>query len=471
MTINNKMNLAQVCALPLLAVVLVTIGCGSVKNPVYGEHGIIRDRSQDYELAEAGQRLEIPANIQARETREQLVVPDVGITATRIQGRFQAPRPEFFYADPGSDQVNLQRLEGERVIMVDEPIADVWTKVIDFWDYNGVRVARTDPRQGLIETDWIQTDGQDYNIIDRWMRRLTLQTLDGPAENKLRVTVRPDPDNYERTSIRMKHVQYPSGQEPEVVNWDSGVPDISYQSDMMFEMLRYFSRSSEPTTARTLLAMQEQRASRAELGRDSRGNPALRVNAPADRAWSLIDAALDKAELDVGTRDQQAGVFYMTFTTTTQVEDTSRQGFFDWLFSDREEITLSTSFISSALGLESDDVAEENVYSSRGALTSDELAGDEEVLADLNDPNNPANQDGYKIWLGGRVIFVFGGSGRGVFNNNTGEYEHVGRYQINLSRTRSGVMVTVLTDEGISAPAVVAEEILWQIKDQLPQTL
>ncbi|QEW08590.1 outer membrane protein assembly factor BamC [Nitrincola iocasae] len=465
------MNVTQIFALPLMAVVLVLTGCGSVKNPVYGEHGIIRDRSQDYELAEAGQRLEIPANIQARETREQLVVPDVGTTATRIQGRFRAPRPEFFYADPGSDLVNLQRLDGERIIMVDEPIADVWTKVIDFWDYNGVRVARTDPRQGVIETDWIRTEGEDYNIVDRWMRRLTLQTIDGPAENKLRVTVRPDPDNYERTSIRMKHVQYPSGQEPEMVNWDRGVPDISYQSDMMFEMLRYFSRASEPTTARTLLAMEQQRAGRAELGRDSRGNPALRVNAPADRAWGLIDAAFDKAELDVGTRDQQAGIFYMTYTTTTQVEDTSRKGFFDWLFSDREDITIDTSFLSSAIGGQSDDDEEEINYSSRGTLTSAELAEQGEVLTDLNDPNNPANREGYKIWFGGRVIYVFGGSGRGVFNNNTGEYEHVGRYQVNLNRTRSGVMVTVLTEEGIAAPAVVAEEILWQIKDQLPQTL
>ena len=469
MSINSKMNLARIFTLPFLALVLVTTGCGSVKNPIYGEHGIIRDRSQDYELAEAGKRLEIPAHIQARETRDQLIVPDVGSTATRIQGRFRAPRPEFFYADPGSDVVSLQRVDGDRVIMVDEPIADVWSKVIDFWEYNGVRVARTDPRQGLIETDWIQTDGQDYRMLDRWFRRLTLRSIEGSAENKLRVTVRPDPDNYERTAIRMQHVQYPSGQEPELVNWDSGVPDIGYQSDMMFEMLRYFSRATEPTTARTLLAMQEQRASRAELGRDSRGNPALRINAPADRAWVLINEALDKADLDVGTRDQQAGIFYMTYTTTTPVDDTSRQGFFDWLFSDREEIKLDTSFISSALGLESD-TAEENIYSSRGALTSAELAGDEEVLADLNDPNNPANQEGYKIWLGGRVIFVFGGSGRGVFNNNTGEFEHVGRYQVNLSRTRSGVMVTVLTDQGISAPPVVAEEILWQIKDQMPAT-
>lgn len=470
MIIGTQMNRIPLLVPTLLVLTLSIAGCGSIKNPVYGEHGVIRDRSQDYELAESTQRLAIPEHIQSRETRDRLIVPDVGMTASRIQGRFEAPRPEFFYADPSSDTVSLQRLEGDRVIVVDEPVTEVWSKVIDFWSYNGIRVDRTDPRQGVIETDWIRTDGREHSLLDRWLRRLTLRQIDGPAENKLRVIVRPDPDDYNRTSIQMRHVQFASGQEPEEVNWDNGLTDVAYQSDMMFEMLRYFSRSSSPTTAQTLLAMQQQRATRTELGKDSRGNPALRITVNADEGWNLVSNALDRTTIDVGLRDQQAGLFYMTHTTSTPVEDTSKRGFFEWLFTDREEITLDSSFISSALGI-SDSTAKEDIYSSRGALTTTELGQSDDVVADLNDPNNPANQDGYKIWLGGRVIYVFGGSGRGIFNNQTGEFEHVGRYQLALNRTRVGVVMTVLTDEGIAAPAVIAEEILWQVKDQLPANI
>lgn len=466
---------AHMNRIPLLVPTLVVLalsltGCGSIKNPVYGEHGLIRDRSQDYALAESGQRLVIPENIQARETRDLLVVPQVEMTASRSTGRFQVPRPEFFYADPTSDSVNLARLEGERVIFVDEPIADVWNKTLDFWNYHNVRIARTDPRQGIIETDWIRTDGRDYGFVDRWIKRLTLTPMEGPADNKLQVLVRPDPDNYDRTSIRMRHVQFAAGQQPEQIEWDGFQNDIAYQSDMMFELLRYLSRSTAPTTANTLLAMQQQ-GQASQLGRDARGNPALRINTSPDQAWNMVAQAIVDADLDLGSQDQGLGKFYMTYTTTTPFDDSRKMGFFEWLHSDRGEIKLDTGFISSALGFGDSSEQDAISYSSRGARTSAELAGDEDIANDLNDPNNPANQPGYKIWLGGRVIFVFGGGRSGVLNTDTGQYEHVGRYQVVLNRTRTGVIVTVLTDEEIEAPAVVAEEILWQIRDRLPQVL
>jgi len=470
MITGAHMNRIPLLVPTLVVLVLSITGCGSIKNPVYGEHGLIRDRSQDYELAESGQRLVIPENIQARETRDLLVVPQVEMTASRSTGRFQVPRPEFFYADPTSDSVNLARLEGERVIFVDEPIADVWNKTLDFWSYHNVRIARTDPRQGIIETDWIRTDGREYGFVDRWIKRLTLTPMDGPTDNKLQVLVRPDPDNYDRTSIRMRHVQFAAGNQPEQVEWDGFQNDIAYQSDMMFELLRYLSRSTAPTTANTLLAMQQQ-GQASQLGRDARGNPALRINTSPDRAWDMVAQAIVDADLDLGSQDQGLGKFYMTYTTTTPFDDTRKMGFFEWLHSDRGEIKLDTGFITSALGFGDSSEQDAISYSSRGVRTSAELAGDEDIANDLNDPNNPANQPGYKIWLGGRVIFVFGGGRTGVLNAATGQYEHVGRYQVVLNRTRTGVIVTVLTDEEIEAPAVVAEEILWQIRDRLPQAL
>lgn len=471
MIIGNVMNRISFVAPTLVVLALSLAGCGSIKNPVYGEHGLIRDRSQDYELAESGQRLVIPDHIQARETSDLLVVPQVETTASRSTGRFQVPRPEFFYADPTSDSVNLARLEGERVIFVDEPIADVWNKTLDFWSYHNVRIARTDPRQGIIETDWIRTDGRDYGFVDRWIKRLTLTQMEGPADNKLQVLVRPDPDNYDRTSIRMRHVQFPAGQQPDQIEWDGFQNDIAFQSDMMFELLRYLSRSTAPTTANTLLAMQQQ-GQASQLGRDSRGNPALRINASPDQAWIMVSQAIEAAGLDVGTQDQELGKFYMTYTTTTPFDDTRKMGFFEWLHSDRGEIKLDTGFITSALGFGDSSSEQETIsYSSRGARTSAELAADEDIANDLNDPNNPANQPGYKIWLGGRVIFVFGGGRSGILNADTGQYEHVGRYQVVLNRTRTGVIVSVLTQDEIAAPAVVAEEILWQIRNQLPESI
>ncbi len=457
--------------LPLaLAISVAVSGCSMVdNNPIYGDSGVIRDRSQDYELARKSERLQLPPHLRAKPMQEQLVVPDVGATATRSGAEFEVPRPEFFYAESGSDSVNFRRIEGEKVILVDEPIADVWLKAQDFWAYNDIDIVRFDPRQGVMETDWIVLDGRDYSFVDLWVKRLTLQDVEGPTRNKLRMSLRPDPENYGRTAVRLKHVQYPEEAEVAGIDWDSQARDVGYKSDMMFELLRYLSKASSQQTANTLVALQQQKAERPLLGRDSRGNPVLKINAPIDTAWQQVSTALDAAAVDVGTRDQTAGIFYLTYTTTTSFDDTEKMGFFEWLHSDRGEIKLDTSMISAALGGEEDDEAAVR-YSSVGALPSSErVEEDGELATELSDPTNPANQKGYKIWFGGKVVYVFGSGDKGSYNAETGNYEHTGRYQLKMSRTRSGVFLSVQNADGLEAPAVVAEEILWAVKDQLPQ--
>ena len=461
------MQILRTRYLPLVLAVSFATGCSN--NPIYGDEGLVRDRSQDYELANKADRLELPPHLRAKSMQDQLVVPDAGVTAVGRGGDFKVPRPEFFYAESGTENVNLRRMDGEKVILVDEPIADVWRKLHDFWTFNDIQIAYADPRQGVMETDWITLDGHDYSAIDLWVKRLTLQDIDSDTRNKLRMTVRPDPDDYGRTSIRLSHVQFPLEQDVAEINWQEQATDVEYKSDMMFEMLRYLSKASAEPTAQTLLSMQQKDGVvRPLLGRDAQGNPVLKVGAGADQAWELVNEALDKAELDVGTRDQSLGVFYLTYTTTTPVEEVNKMGFFEWLHSDRDEITLNTDFIDSALGFEEgSDVIR---YSSRSNEPATEAGGD--VESELSDPNNAANQDGYKIWFGGRVLYVFGsGDDSGRYNAETDRFEHVGRYQLHLNRSRTGVFLSVHTEQGLEAPAVVAEEILWAVKDQMPEQI
>lgn len=442
-----------------------TSGCSIIgKNPIYGENGVFKDRNQEYEKATVSKELEIPTHIQVKRTQDQFVIPTAGQTASVRTAGFEVPRPEFFYADTGSDAVNFKKVGDQKIIVVDEPIAAVWEKTLDFMKYNGVQIASADARQGVIESDWILINGPELSFMDRWVKHLTLQDIPGGSRNKLQVSLRPDPQNYERTSIEMKHVQFPEKQQVADIDWETSSQDVGYKSDMMFEMLRYMSKATVKPEERSLLALQQKQASRPLLGRDSRGNPVLKIDAPIDLSWNMLNAAVDNASMDIGTRNQSIGMLYMTYTTSTPVESKKDMGFFEWIFSDREEIKLDTSVITSALGVEE---TKDVVYSAKAAKDVPVL--EEGEVQALADPNNLANQKGYKIWIGGRVVYVFGSDDtKGAFNAETNAYEHVGKYQLKMNRTRSGVYVTVRNDQGLAAPAIIAEEILWLIKDNVP---
>ncbi len=460
----------QTLASALLVTMAGLSGCGLMEsNPLYGEDGLVRNRSQDYERAQPQARLEIPPHLQTREFREQLVVPVADETATLRKEDFSVPRPEFFYADTGSESVNLSRLGNEKVIVVDEPIADVWMKLQDFWRFNGIELAHSDPRLGVMESGWIRVDGKAYNFADRWLRKLTFRDIEGPSRNKLRISLKPDPEDYQRTSIRIDHVAFPFEQQVETIDWQGQSRDVGYKSDMMFDMLRYLSKATAEPTARSLLAMQQRENTRPQLGRDSRGNPTLKIETSVDNAWDLISSALDAAALDVGTRDQERGIFYMTYTTSTPVEEVDTVGFFEWLHGDRADIKFDTGLFEKTLGFGGGADANGGVsYSSKQSPNLIEGAADQ---SDLADPTNLANREGYKIWFAGKVIYVFGDDNKnGALNRESGSYEYVGLYQLRMLRTRSGSYLTVSTADGVSAPALVAEEILWSIKDHLPSS-
>ncbi|MBY4675285.1 outer membrane protein assembly factor BamC [Marinobacterium arenosum] len=461
----------------------VLAGCSSLKdNALYGESGLIRDRSQDYEASRKEQALVIPPHLQAKQLNNPLEIPDLDLTASERSTEFQVPRPEFFYADTTNEAVNLAREGDRKLIVVDEPIGDVWVKMQEFWRYNGVEIAKSDPVLGVMETQWLEREGEDIDAIGRWVKRLTFQRIDGPTKNKMQVRLKPTVDDPGRTSIQMRHVQFPAEQEVAAIDWNQQSRDIGYKSDMMFQMLRYLSKATGERSSASLVALRDQVSGGHQLGRDSRGNPVLKIDASLDTAWGMVDHALDAAALDVGTRDQRKGVFYLTYTTSTPYDETQKMGFFEWLHGDRGEIKLDTSFLERAIG-----VGEEGGEAGEDAIRYSAKAAPAKVAsADGNDSpthivkegeieipaadDELAQKDGFKIWLGGKVIYVFSTDEEsGVYNEETGEVEHVGRYQLTLDRSSGGVLLQVFTDEGLTAPAIVAEEILWKLKDQLNQ--
>jgi outer membrane protein assembly factor BamC len=444
-------------------------GCSVLEdNPIYGDNGLVRDRSQDYELAEPGARLSIPAHLNAKATEDTLTVPILSSVATERKGAFIVPRPEFFYAESGSESVSLKRENGDKLIIVDEGITNVWVKLQEFWQFNGIDIAKSDPRQGIMETQWIRHEAKELSFVDSWVKRLTFQDIPGATKDKLMISLKPVEDDVTRTSVSMKHIRFAADEEVNGLDWGAQARDVSYKSDMMFEMLRYLGKATGERNAQTLIAFQEKRRIGTQLGRDSRGYPVLKLDTNIDVAWQEISTALDKADMDVGTRDADTGYFYMTYTTATPFENNEEKGFFEWLHSDRGDITLDTSALTAVLGGEEDTAGISYTSGKTAAAFGGEDAGASSSA--LNDPQDLANKKGYKIWFAGKPIYVFGVKDSGVFNQSTGKFEHTGKYQLKLIRTRTGIYLSVLTSVGVSAPGIVAEEILWEIKESLPRS-
>lgn len=446
----------------LLSVPLVAVlsGCESLSdNALYGKDGLIYDRGQQYQQAEVEQPLDIPGSLDASSIRDSLQIPEIPTVASLDEdGEYEVPRPDFFYAEAGNEVVNLAREGKEKYILVEQDPATVWQALMDFWSYNEMSLEISNPQRGLMETAWIEDDQEETGFFTELMRDVTFQNVEGPYKDKLRLLIARD-DEPGRTAIRMQHLRVPVTEEGPA-DWSDDSQDLDYKSEMMYSLLHYLNKSTDSSTALAYQRRQQNGGAQGLLGRDSDGNPVLKLTTGVDQAWSWVDEAMADAEMDVGSANRDIGKYYITYTTSTPFNKDQQGGFWgfiNWLHGDREKIKLDTDFLTSAMGIEDEDAAEEEAirYSSKETLPQD--------------PDDLSQRDGYKLWLGGRVIYVFGGDDEDVeLNEETGTLEHTGRYQVKLRRHSNGVFVSVLTEEAEQAPSVVAEEILWNIKDHLP---
>lgn len=445
-------------------------GCSVLENnPIYGEQGIIHDRSKDYLKAAQGTRLVFPETAKAKQVQDSLTIPEIGDTATDRLSDFSAPRPTFFYADTTTDKVDVARKDGHKLIMVDSDVEHVWQQIQDFWAYNNVQIAKADPVSRVMETEWIRNTPESTGLLDGWLKKLTFSTDSSNVEDKLRIELSQNVDERGRTAINMRHIRRDQKSKDQPLDWSVQSNDVGYQSDMMFEMLRYLSRAAQAEDAPSLVRYsQKSIGALYQIGRDSTGRPVLKINQPIDEAWLAVSQAMSKDNWDVGTRDKNKGIIYLSFTSKLPVAERENQGFFAWLHSDREEIKLSTSFLGDAFG--GDDSAKGNneIFYTKKSLVSAEQPNEDGTLktAEQIEQERLANSDGFKIWFGDKVVYVFGG-GEAKKVETDGAVELTAPYQLHFNRTRTGVYLSVLTDKEEAASVPRAEEMLWTLKEAL----
>jgi len=438
----------------LICAAVTFSGCQTLaNNPIYGESGVIKDRSLEYAQAQPGKRLEIPAGMDAKLTRDGLVVPQLN-SSTMAQAQIvsEVPRPEFFFAAEGGDRASIRPLEGERVILVDEPIDQVWNELLLFWQDAGIGLETRIARDGLMETEWIRVEGDDLSPMQRILNTLKFNSeANEPSLNKLRVQLRPDPEVEGRTAVSMKQVQVPLSAGGEAVDWAVDAEELPYTNEIMFTMLDYLSRADRKDL--TLSSFQDGNGVVAEVGRDSRNRVLLSVKTPATDAWELVNGALDRAGIDVGTRDEAEGRIYLTYVTSVKQDDRPK-GFLEWLRSiEMKPITIDN------IGLGSDTVEIEKDV----AYSSDP---DAPIIGAVPSQEELQAMEGFKIWVGDRVVYVFGQDNQKRVGPG-GEELLVKRYQLIFNRARSGVLLSVHDRKGNQVSEQAAESLLWAIKDNI----
>lgn len=272
---------------------------------------IYLDRSASYQQANSLEPLQVPAGLPPLESEPLYPIPEVkprtdtfvDVAAT---GKFEVPRPEPIDVEKEQAKVKLQRVGDERWILLEAPASQVWPLTQSFLVQRGIRVARSHPASGLIETDWVE-----FNNDPAHRSRFRLN-----IEQGIRL---------ETTEIRVLHARRPSA--ARIDTWPDRSSDEQMTNAMLEDLANELALEISNRSA-SLLGQNVGGQVKAELVMDGR-EPSIKLRLSESRATATVSHALRSEQFKLWGSAASGRVFYMNYA-----DPNARKGWFGWFGGD-----------------------------------------------------------------------------------------------------------------------------------------
>ena len=272
----------------------------------------IEDRSGDYLLSEETQVTVVPENMDGSKLGEIYHIPklsdDVVPNATP-----EVPRPQPISVNAFEQLVKIQRIDSKRWILINNSPSELWPRVRNILNRNGIPTATADGSGGVIETIWL-----DYSSDPENKHRFRFSISPGVQLNSTEITIlhQHKPADIDRVS-----------QWPQLSDTDTKEKDmVTFLAEELVRQPDYASVS--------LLAQDIGGESKVEVINPDITDPYILVRLTYDRAWASINYSVSRGGFSLIDKDRSEGLLLVNYSDEL-TEDSS--SFLKNLFSAKSE--------------------------------------------------------------------------------------------------------------------------------------
>lgn len=318
----------------LLCVLFVAIaGCESLPEST---EDMLPDTKVEYKSARQGDAdLEVPPDLTRSATQDPLAVPEIAPSATASYSQYSADRGSRSSVAPATGvlpspaSIEFKKDRDKRWLVIDEPPAEVWPRVVAFWRENGILLVQEDPSVGIMETGWLENRADiKSDIITDTVRGFFDGLYTAAVRDQYRVRIEAG-GSADKTELFLTHrgmqqniARSPDGTERPV--WEPRPNDPELEAEMLRRIAVYLGVDEQ--RAATMLARKQSHAPMAQLIKDRDGRAALMIEEELDRAWRLTGVALDRVGFVVEDRDRSKGIYYVRYRDPMEDSEGKSEG-------------------------------------------------------------------------------------------------------------------------------------------------
>ena len=325
----------------LVATLLLLSGCGSLRSVMSGDDSI------DYKSVVRTDPLSIPPDLTQAANDPRYRTPSAGTTTFSQYQQAQAggrgaPNAAQSGVLPTRSDMRVMR-DGElRWLSVDMSPEKVFSMTADFWTDAGFTLDVTDPRAGLLVTNWAENRAK---IPESWLRQALGSMLDSLYDSGTRDKFRTRIERVgSRTEVYISHRHMEEIARINLadvdVKWTNGKEDPGLNAAMLARLMVYLGEDVDG--ARKKMAQTTPGAQDPKVIAPEGDKTMLVVAEPFDRAWRRVGVALDSGGFTVDDRDRAAGDFYVRYVDTDTGEKREEPGIFARMFGSKDPAKAPT---------------------------------------------------------------------------------------------------------------------------------
>jgi outer membrane protein assembly factor BamC len=263
----------------------------------------------------SSERVEIPEGLDKPEFVDMMPIPEVVDYRGLAGQEFELGLPQALSTTFGVEQIVIRRLGEQRWVFLDLPTATIWPQVVLFFEEKQMPVANLDPRNGVLETEWIMGTGNNPDEIYESLQKGSAWSAQTMAnQHKFRVRVEPGVRNgSSELFIEQKQRVFGGLDANAVPVWNDESDDPELEGKLLSVMAYYLGdrMAQGPTVSLLAAGLQE---SKATLTPESDGL-VLRYRLDFDRAWATVGAALENARIEVEDLNRTSADYYVYYNS------------------------------------------------------------------------------------------------------------------------------------------------------------
>ena len=278
-------------------VVLNLAGCGWLG---------LRDRSNDYLLAEEVQATTVPSAMDSVVLGQIYPIPQIATDSVELVA-FEVPRPQPISVNTFEQLVKIQSIDGRRWVLINISPSEAWPRIRNVLNRNGIPSAKAEGSSGIIETVWVK-----FNSDEEHSHRFRFAIAPGVQVAS--------------TEISAVHQKATRGEE-DGVEWPAVSDSDEREQDMLTLVANEMAASADYASV-SLLAQDIGGEAKVAVVTPEATDPYILVKLGFDRAWASVSYSASRGGFTTIDKNRSEGIDDVKYTE----KSVGDEGFFNRWF-------------------------------------------------------------------------------------------------------------------------------------------